>query len=334
MSQKAHNLKTGIFVLVGLAIALLVIVVVGSGRLFARRVPVIVYFESSVNGLSVGAPVKFKGVPIGEVKRIQIAFDETSIRQYIPVLLELDEDRVVSAADQSIDLNDRVFMQQEVDRGMRASLEIESVITGRLYVQLDYFANAPPPTYLGRTATYFEIPTISTGLSEFVQSLTRTDIAGLAADLRDLMRTVDEAVKAFEVTSIRSELVATLKSMQVLLASTSLTNTLQSLTLTSDQARDFLQRADPKLSALSTDVAQLSEEAVRTLAELRLTLENVSSILGPDSLVLGRLGESLEDLSEASLSIQRFAESLNRTPSALIGGRTLRPDPLRPKPNP
>jgi paraquat-inducible protein B len=327
MSQKAHNLKTGIFVLVGFAIALGVILVIGSGRLFARRVPVIVYFDSSVNGLSVGAPVKFKGVPIGEVKRIRIAFDEDSIRQSIPVLLELDEERVVTTADQALDLGDRVFMRQQVDRGLRASLEIESVITGRLYVQLDYIPNAAPPRFLHRTGTYIEIPTVSTGLSEFVESLTRTDIAGLAADLRTLMRTVDEAVKALEVTSIRSELVTTLKSMQSILGSPSLTNAIHSLTLTSDEARSFIRRAEPKLGTLGTDVTRFTDETVRTLAGMRDTLDGVSGVLAPDSLMLGRLEETLESLASAARSIERFADSLNRTPSALISGRIRRPDP-------
>jgi paraquat-inducible protein B len=321
MNTKTNALRIGAFVLAGLGIAVTVILLLGSGKLFSRQVPVLVYFDSSVNGLSVGAPVKFKGVPVGQVSRIQIAFDETSIQQSIPVVLQLSEDRVVSAADRQIDLGDRSFMMAQVKKGLRASLEIESFISGRLFVQLDYFEKAPPPEFRQASDTYIEIPSVSTGLTEFVESLTQTDLAGLVVDLRTLVRSMNEMIHELQITSIREELVGSLKTVRDVLQSPEITNALRSITLTSDDARQFLNHSGTNLDQATKSLATLTDETTRTLAELRRALDEVRGFVAPDSIVLAQLQETLLELSEASRSVRRFADSLQRTPSALITGR-------------
>ncbi len=327
MSQQANALKIGIFVVVGLLIGLGALLVLGSGRLFAHPVPVIVYFDTSVNGLAVGAPVKFKGVPVGQVKRIQIAFDEGAIRQSIPVLLELDEDRVVSATDRALDLDDWVFMQRQVDNGLRASLELDSFISGRLYVQLDYLHDVAEAAPRHRDGLYFEIPTVSTGLPEFVASLSQTDLAGLALDLRTLVRSLNGAIADFEVATIRGELVETLDSLQVLLTTPDLTNTLQALSLASEEATRFLATTQPQVAVLSSNLVAFSQASSATMEQMQRNLVQLEGVLGPDSVVLAQVQETLRDLSLAAGSVQRLAEDLERTPSALVTGRKARREP-------
>lgn len=321
MSQPASPLKIGIFVLAGFAIALGGLLVLSSGRLFAHPVLVLVHFNSSVNGLAEGAPVKFKGVPVGQVRKIRIAFDETSIQQSIPVILALDEEKIVSATQRNIDLDDQVFMQRQVDNGLRASLELDSFISGRLYVQLDYLTNAPQPRSRAPAGPYFEIPSASTGLPEFVQSLTQTDLAGLALDLRTLVRSMNQMISELQVSTIRQELVGTLNTLQQILQSSEVTNTLHSLRLTSDEARTFLSNTEPKLENLSTNLASFTRQSTDTLAEFRRSLEAIQAIVGPDSTLLGQVQETFVQLSEASRAVRRLADSLERNPSAILTGR-------------
>jgi paraquat-inducible protein B len=321
MSPPSNPFKIGIFVLAGLAIAVGGLLVLGSGRLFARPVPVIVYFDSSVNGLTVGAPVKFMGVPVGQVKRIQISFDETSIRQSIPVLLELDEERVVSATSHQLDLDDRAFMRRQVDKGLRASLELDSFISGRLYVQLEYLENAPAPQFRQVGDGYFEIPSVATGLQGFVSSLSQTDLAGLALDLRELVRSMNGMIADLQIGSIREELTQTLDALRRVLGTPQLTNTLVSLSLASDQARVFLQDTQPQVGLLATNVVLFTRESSTTLAQLRRNLEQLESVLGHDSVLLAQIQETLRDLGEASGSIRRLADGLQRNPSSLVTGR-------------
>jgi len=321
MSQQANPLKIGIFVLAGLAIAVGGLLVLGSGRLFARPVPVIVYFDSSVNGLTVGAPVKFKGVPVGQVKRIQIAFDEISIRQAIPVLLTLDEERIVSATSQQLDLDDRAFMRRQVNNGLRASLELDSFISGRLYVQLDYIEDAPPPEFRQPSDRFFEIPSVSTGLQEFMASLSQTDLAGLALDLRELLRSMNQMISDLQIATIRTELVETLNTLQGLARTSELTNALHSVSLASDEARLFLQNTQPQIGTLASNVVSFTQESSTTLVQLRRNLKQLESVLGHDSVLLAQIQETLRDLGETSGSIRRLADSVQRNPSSLITGR-------------
>jgi paraquat-inducible protein B len=320
MKQQAHTFKIGVFVIVGLGIALAAVVLIGSGRLFARVVPMIVYFESSVNGLSVGAPVKFKGVPVGQVRSIHIAYDEQRIRQYIPVLLELDEGRVITATGRQLDLNDREFMQAQVDIGFRASLQLESFISGRLFVQLDYLEYAAEPRYL-HTGPYFEVPAVATGLPEFMESLSRTDLAGMAIDLRTLLRALNRMIQDLEVVTIREELVNTLSALRSTMHSPGLTNLVQSVNLAADQLQQFLQATRPEVSRLSDDLSSFTHESALTLAELRRALEDIQRVLGPNSVPLAQVQETLRDLGDAAQSVRRVADTLQRTPSVLITGR-------------
>ena len=320
MKQQAHTFKIGVFVLVGLGIALAAVLVVGSGRLFARPVPMIVYFDSSVNGLSVGAPVKFKGVPVGQVRSIHIAYDERRIRQYIPVLLELDEGRVITATGRQLDLQDREFMQAQVDNGFRASLQLESFISGRLFVQLDYIDYAPEPEHR-HTGPYFEVPSVSTGLPEFMESLARTDLAGMAVDLRTLLRALNRMIEDLEVVTIRQELVNTLEALRGVTQSPGLTNLLKSVNVAADELQQFLHDARPEMGRLSDDLSAFTRDSAITLTELRRTLEDVQRVLGPDSVPLAQVQETLQDLGEAAQSVRRFADTLQRTPSVLITGR-------------
>ncbi len=320
MKQQAHTFKIGVFVLVGLGIALAAAVLLGSGRLFARTVPMIVYFESSVNGLSVGAPVKFKGVPVGQVRSIHIAYDERRIRQYIPVLLELDEGRVITATGRQLDLSDREFMQAQVDIGFRASLQLESFIAGRLFVQLDYLEHALEPRYL-HTGPYFEVPSVATGLPEFMESLSRTDLAGMAVDLRTLLRALNRMIEDLEVVTIREELVNTLSALRGTMQSPGLTNLVHSVNLAADQLQQFLQTTRPEVSRLSDDLSAFTHESALTLTELRRALDEIQHVLGPNSVPLAQVQETLRDLGEAAQSVRRVADTLQRTPSVLITGR-------------
>ena len=89
MSGKANKTMIGLFVLGALTLALAAIVALGSGVFFTKTFSCIMYFPNSVSGLEVGAPVLFRGVPIGSVKEISIEADASRLHFYIPVVIEI-----------------------------------------------------------------------------------------------------------------------------------------------------------------------------------------------------------------------------------------------------
>ena len=170
MSKQANPTKVGAFILIGAGILVLTIALLGSASLFSRPVTMILYFRDSVNGLVVGSPVKYKGVSIGQVTKISLAWTKGSDALLIPVIIEIDENAIQAEGDGGLPLTNPARLRQAVDNGLRGTLETESLVTGRLYVALDVFPKAEPPTYVGGSK-YPEIPTQATGLVEFIKNL-------------------------------------------------------------------------------------------------------------------------------------------------------------------
>src|SRR3984957_2900029 len=102
MGKGSNPTMGGAFVLGGVGLILAAVVVFGSGNLFRKTHEFVIYFGGDINGLRVGAPVKFKGGEIGQVKRIKLRLEQDINRDNgklradvrIPVIIELDEEKI------------------------------------------------------------------------------------------------------------------------------------------------------------------------------------------------------------------------------------------------
>ena len=199
MGRKANPVVIGAFVVGAIALAVMGIIVFGSGRLFADTTSFVSYFTGSVDGLSVGSPVKFKGVEIGEVTSIQLDLGEEA---RIPVWIEIDNKKIV-AYGAGRWTSDPTHLRAEVERGLRAQLNTQSIVTGLLFVQLDYHPGAPavfvsPPDDQGH-----EIPTIPTTLeqaqqaaAEIIANLKEVDFEGFGRAVRAAIDGINQTVNA------------------------------------------------------------------------------------------------------------------------------------------
>ena len=171
------------FVVGAVALLVVAVLVVGSGRLFKKSYTVVCYFEGGVNGLHVGAPVKIKGVEIGSVDRILLSFEHSEPSLRIPVFLEIDPERVAGYGVQGA--LDRKLVETAVQRGLRARLQSQSLLTGLMEVQLDFVPESEA-VFVGGGGIP-EIPTLPTSTSEMESSL-RDILAKLRrAELPDLV---------------------------------------------------------------------------------------------------------------------------------------------------
>ena len=146
MNKKMSPAVIGAFVLGAVALVVIAILVFGSGRLFRQTRNFVLYFDNSVNGLRVGAPVKLKGVEIGSVKDIRILVGQGTASDKIPVVIEIDLKKLTRrgaavAAETTVD--PEAMQKVIVDRGLRGQLDMESLVTGLLYVALDFFPGSP-----------------------------------------------------------------------------------------------------------------------------------------------------------------------------------------------
>ncbi len=146
MNKKISPTLIGGFVLGALALLVIAVIAFGSGRLFRKTKEFVVYFDRDVNGLNIGAPVKFKGVEVGSVKNILLQLDQSLEVPSIPVLFEIDLKKITSRGGAVTLLEDPTALKAAIDRGLRAQLRTESLVTGVLYIGIDLF----PGTYSRR----------------------------------------------------------------------------------------------------------------------------------------------------------------------------------------
>src|SRR5215216_1998215 len=137
MSKKANPTLIGGFVVGALALLVAGILLFGKGLLFTTKHHFVVYFSDSVNGLNVGAPVKMRGVVVGTVKDVLAQFDAKRNQVLTPVVIEFEAERVmVIGRDKRPKEPD---IKTLIAHGLRAQLQLQSLVTGQLYVEVNFF---------------------------------------------------------------------------------------------------------------------------------------------------------------------------------------------------
>jgi paraquat-inducible protein B len=231
----------------------------------------VVQFPQSVRGLSPGAPVEYRGLPLGQVRRVMLAEMTRSLGgegQPIPVLIRLEPGRF-ELPDSPAGLERmKETLKSAVQNGMRASLSTGNLLTGSLYVTMDYFPNAEPETF-GTYAGRETIPTIPSGLDGIAQKLTalldklnELPLEGTVSEAKNVLASVDRLVGGEGMQSLPQSLDQTVKELQSTLAS-----------ISSD-------------SELQTRLLPTITELERTLGSLRQVLDTLDE--QPNSLIFNR----------------------------------------------
>ncbi|MET3378165.1 MULTISPECIES: intermembrane transport protein PqiB [Variovorax] len=189
----------------------------------------LMYFNQSLRGLTPGAPVDFRGVVIGEVKSIGVEFDRAEREFRMPVLVQVYPDRLRRRAGES-GVESRATQQERLrflaEKGLRAQLRNGNLLTGQVYVALDFFPKAPPAK-IDLNKSPIELPTVANSLDE-IQSqvqeiatkLNKVPYEQIAGDLRTTLATLNKTLTATEqtVTRINSdvtpELAAAMKDVR------------------------------------------------------------------------------------------------------------------------
>src|SRR5450631_581933 len=139
MNKKFNKTMIGIFVIGALVLLMVAIVVFGSGDLFKKTNKFVLYFDGSVKGLSIGAPVKFRGVSIGSVKDISLIYDSKAETITLPVIVEIQQDRIQGAPS----FGELGGAQKMIALGLRGNLEVQSFLTGQLMISFDFYPDRP-----------------------------------------------------------------------------------------------------------------------------------------------------------------------------------------------
>lgn len=324
MSRSANPTFIGAFVLIATALLLGLIIFFGSLQFFTATKVFVLYFDESVNGLNVGSLVKFKGVPIGRVSDIRIRYDQPPQSDAVPVFVELDLDRITSAG-VDVDLSDKNTVFSVIEDGLRAQLVVESLITGLLYIEFDYYTNPGPPEFVGLTDEIIEIPTIKspfadigTTANEMLLNLASIDYAGIADDLQEMVRTINNSLLSANLEDISNQLISALNRVNDLLGSQDVEVLITNLSNASGSVDELARSIDTELIPFLRDVKG-------TLATARSTLNSIGTVsrsFDANSHLMYQLESMLAEVSDAAAAIESLADFLERNPSALISGRS------------
>ena len=142
MAKQASKMMIGGFLIIALFLLAASLVVFGSGKFFTKTQKFVLYFNEPVKGLDVGSPVLFQGVPVGSVKSIDIIADPSKLQADIPVIIQIELDRFKFRKPGEI-LNPQKDMPELIKKGFRGRLIIQSFISGKLLIELDYYPNSP-----------------------------------------------------------------------------------------------------------------------------------------------------------------------------------------------
>jgi paraquat-inducible protein B len=317
-----------------------VLAIIGIGALasnsyFTQRATFISYFDESVNGLDVGAPVKFKGVPIGRVTDIRLRVDLQNETFQVPVLYEIDLEPVTDTTGATIDLSDRDLLREQVNNGLRAQLQLESFVTGKLYVELTFVSDPGPPAYAQVVQQYPEVPTELSPLAQLgeeaeslVANLQSFDVSTINENLVSLLVDANRKIDQLDMQRINREVVETIASARNLVESDEIQTALRDVPQLTRQMQTTLADAQTLIGTLEDSVAPTTEEIQSTGAELRetmnalqTTMAETNDMMSTDSGIGYRMEESLARLSEAAEAIRVLAVSLERNPGMFIRGK-------------
>jgi len=202
MAKQANRMMIGGFVVLAVIIMAASLVVFGSGKFFKKTNKYILYFDESVKGLSVGAPVLFQGVQVGSVTSITLQADFVTMKTQIPVFIEIEPDRWKVRTGER---NYRKVAAKLIEMGLRAQLITQSFITGQLMIELDFYPKSTlcyAPAIIDKDyEDYVVIPTCKSTSERLAQALGDLDLKGIEKHLLSVLANVDRLVSSPDLTA-------------------------------------------------------------------------------------------------------------------------------------
>ena len=321
MSKSANKTVIGAFVAGALALLVLAIAVFGSGRLFQSSTRYVLFFDSSIKGLSLGSPVMFRGVPVGRVVEIQLTGNLRDMVFQTPVFIELDQKSEKSIVGAEDSISDEQYLDRLIAHGLRASLANQSLLTGQLLVELNFYSPNELSSHIDRTRRYagvLEIPTIPSKLDDIMQKAFKLPYEQITANILSITEELDKLLKSSDLLQIAHktntlldqldglarDMNATLKDVRALTTPYArlATTTEKRVDATLDEATRFLQT-----------VNGVAEEARRTMADAR-------AVLNKNSPTVLELNQAIREITDSARAVRVLANTLERNPESLLRG--------------
>ena len=303
MSEKSQYATTGAFVVGALLIFVAVVLyLLGSG--FGKRESFVMGFDAAAKGLSAGAPVALRGVQIGQVTDVDVVLDTKTADVLVVVKAEIDETSIYYEGDP-----DAVNTEDLIKRGLRAQLNMQSLVTGLLYIEMDFHPDSPVRHY-DLNSDLPQFPTVPTNLERLAMQLQNFDIDKLAKRIETISDGIDKLVSSKEIQQLPINMNETLNSLKEL----------------SEKMQTQLASSGPRLDAMldetTTTIASTGSQLNDAVQSFENSMQSLEELVSSDSTTVYQMNEALNEVSRASRSLRLLTTTLERQPESLIRGRT------------
>lgn len=318
---EANKFRLGLFVILGVILFLVTVFFLGLSEIFTKKARFVTLFRESVQGLEQGSPVKYKGVPIGSVRKITIRVNDKLIR------VDMDVNLNAFVTSGEMDGHDSLasfyaFCRKERKLGLRCQLQYAG-ITGMKYVELDYFSPDIPDEIQEKPLTY--------GYDFFY-------IPSKPSILKDILKLINdslEKISKIKFEEISSELASTIKSLQKIVSDPKLLKTIDQLekmscnleessgtvkeTLSKERINEIMNQLNGTLKSLN----ELINNAKEQIKGAKIAETSDSFREAADSVSQARmtLSDTLSKLNQTLDAVTELVNYLNDDPTALISGK-------------
>ncbi|MGH7900445.1 MAG: MlaD family protein [Thermodesulfobacteriota bacterium] len=317
MSRKANYYKIGVFVILGFMIVVVGIVLFGAGKFFRKKVAIETYFDQSVQGLDVGAPLKLQGVPIGNVSEIAFVFNYYKTEyNYVLVRAEIYPDMVGPRLSRGGILDEeerKKLLEGMIEKGARLELSSQG-ITGVAFlnmVQLD--PKRFPALQIDWKPDYFYVPSspgtitlITQAVENLTQEIEAIDIKAIADKVDQLLTTTNKVVEDAQIASVSQDIRRLVASLED-----------NSKKLDAILESEDVQQSLKDLSEALKNIETSSQEFPKTVAEFNRTLRQINKFTSDQQ---DQLGLVLDDIRRISENFSELMDTAKKYPSWVFFG--------------
>jgi len=360
MARKSNPALIGAFVVGALVLAVAALVVFGGGKFFHDTQTLVAYFDGSLKGIAIGAPVTFNGVKVGSVTDVKVVVDERDGTIRTPVFFEVDANRFESVSGSTIKFRKSIPKLKELtERGLRAQLELQSLVTGQLEVALNFYPGSPL-RLTGLSKDHPEMPTIQSGLDKLSRTLENLPIDQLIGDVRRTLDSIHRVASAPEIQTILVSVNNAVTGFNTLLQRVdaavpqlmaSIDKTAETARTTMDTARGTLTdvqqlaarlgptveatlkdyqklavNADARLGPMMTAIQKAAVTAEATLGQTQRAVAVIDATLNDDSPLRYDLANALREIQGAARSLRTLTDYLEQHPESVVVGQRVTGD--------
>jgi paraquat-inducible protein B len=346
MDRQASKMLIGSFVVGAVVLAVAGVLMFGGGQFMKNMERYVLFFQGSVKGLNQGASVLFRGVKIGSVKSISLEADTTDMVMYIPVIIEVEVNRI-HVIRGNREENTSTSLPMLFEKGLRAQLTMSSLLTGQLLIELEFHPDAPLK-FVGLEKKYPEIPTLPSTFEMIFDKFKDLDFDNIVGKLLSAVDALEKVIASPDIPKTLSALKRTVEDADKLVRK--LDSRVDPMFNGIDDAvkeyGDLARHVDKKIDPLATNmnatlkgaqklvmkadgtVESLGVILEESLKEAKLALEQgeqalmaVKGTVAKDSPVMYQLDNTLKEISGMARAFRSLASFLERHPEALLRGK-------------